>query len=590
MPLSLPIRLGACLGLFLALVAPAPAAPSKRPNIVLILTDDQGWGDLHANGNPVLETPVMDRLVAEGVSFDRFYVDPVCAPTRASLLTGRYALRAGVTGVTRGRETMRSDEVTLAEILRQAGYATGCFGKWHNGAHYPNTPNGQGFDEFLGFCGGHINDYFDPHLVHNGEPVKTKGYVTDVITDAAMAFIRKHRGGPFLVYLPYNAPHKPLQVPDREYDRYRSRGLDEETSAIYGMLAKVDENVGRVLAELDELKLRERTIVVFLSDNGPSTDRWNGDMKGIKANIDEGGTRVPLMIRWSGHLPAGVVVKSIAAHIDLVPTLTELCGVAKPESLRWDGVSLVPQLQGKSDAADRTLFVHMPLEGRVREGPGAVRTPQFRAVWLGTALPCSLFDMVEDPGQKRNVAEANPGVVKRLREAYDAWLADCTSRSIDRPPIPVGYPESPTVSLPVTECFLGKGLRFANELGWAEDWATGWTDPKDRLEWDLDVVRAGRYEVTLLQTAPKEAVGAVLMVSAGPVSCQAKVERSYDPPAEKRGDRNPKSTRLVKSFAEMRLGTLKLEKGRVRVALQAVEPASRRLPDVYSLTLRYLGS
>jgi len=174
----------------------------RRPNVLLLMTDDQGWGDIHSHGNQKLDTPVLDKLAADSVQFDRFYVSPVCAPTRASLLTGRYHLRTGVSWVTRGLETMRSEEVTLAEALKQAGYATGCFGKWHNGAHYPYHPNGQGFDEFFGFCAGHWNNYFDTHLERNGKAVKTRGYITDVLTDAAIAFIEKHRQRPFFCYVP----------------------------------------------------------------------------------------------------------------------------------------------------------------------------------------------------------------------------------------------------------------------------------------------------------------------------------------------------------------------------------------------------
>ncbi|GAF95371.1 unnamed protein product, partial [marine sediment metagenome] len=209
---------------------------ASRPNVLLIMTDDQGWGDVRSHGNDKIDTPVQDALAAQAARFGRFYVSPVCAPTRASLLTGRYHLRTGTAWVTRGLETMRSEEVTLAEILKQAGYATGCFGKWHNGAHYPHHPNGQGFDEFLGFCAGHWNNYFDTRLEYNSETVTTGGFITDVLTDAAMAFIEKHKDHPFFCYLPYNAPHGPFQVPDRYFDKYKKRGLDDKTAAVYGMV------------------------------------------------------------------------------------------------------------------------------------------------------------------------------------------------------------------------------------------------------------------------------------------------------------------------------------------------------------------
>ena len=226
-------------------------ARQDHPNIVLIMTDDQGWGDIHSHGNPKLDTPVMDRLAQEGVRFERFFVSPVCAPTRASLLTGRYFLRTGTHGVTRAFETMRSEEITLAEAFKQAGYATGHFGKWHNGAHYPHDPNGQGFDEYLGFSAGHWNNYFDTHLIHNGRRVETEGYINDVLTDAAMAFIDQHKDDPFFVYLPYNTPHSPFQVPDQYFNKYKERGFDDKNATVYGMVENLDDNLGRLFDRLD---------------------------------------------------------------------------------------------------------------------------------------------------------------------------------------------------------------------------------------------------------------------------------------------------------------------------------------------------
>ncbi|MQY63441.1 MAG: sulfatase-like hydrolase/transferase, partial [Calditrichaeota bacterium] len=312
------LALPGCMGASRRLV---DRASGGRPNILLIMTDDQGWGDITSHGNDVIKTPVMDRIAAEGARFERFYVSPVCAPTRAALLTGRYCLRTGTHGVTRGQENMRSDEVTNAEVFKQAGYATGCFGKWHNGAHYPHHPNGQGFDEFFGFCAGHWNNYFDTTLDRNGQPVETKGYISDVLTNASMAFIEQNRKRPFFCYLPYNAPHTPWQVPDRYFDKYKAKGLDDETACSYAMTECLDDNIGRLLGQLDELNLAGDTIVLFLTDNGPNTDRYNGGMKGRKGSVNEGGVRVPLFIRWPGHIRPGTYVKPIAAHIDLLPTL-----------------------------------------------------------------------------------------------------------------------------------------------------------------------------------------------------------------------------------------------------------------------------
>ena len=283
----------------------------ESPNILLIMTDDQGYGDLGCHGNEKIDTPVLDRLASQSVRFDRFFVSPYCTPTRAALMTGRYPLRTGAAAVTRGLETVRPEEVTIAEVLRDAGYATGCFGKWHIGEHYPSHPNGQGFDEYFGMPQGHWDNYFDPKLDHNGQHVETHGFITDVITDYALRFIEQHRDRPFFCYVPYNAPHTPLQVPDRYFDKYAARGLDSRTAAIYGLVENADENIGRLLAKLDELGLNERTIVFFLSDNGaegPEGSRYNAGMRGMKGTVHEGGMRVPLFARWPGRFEPGRVI------------------------------------------------------------------------------------------------------------------------------------------------------------------------------------------------------------------------------------------------------------------------------------------
>ncbi|WP_245897232.1 sulfatase-like hydrolase/transferase [Hymenobacter nivis] len=259
--------------------------PPGRPNVVLILTDDQGWGDLSANKNPWLKTPNMDRLAQQGTSFEHFYVSPLCAPTRASLLTGRYHLSTGVVSVSKGLETMDSEETTLAELFRANGYQTGMFGKWHSGQHYPNRPNDQGFDEFLGFCAGHWSNYFDTKLDHNGELVQTTGYITDVLTDAALKFIGANQDKPFFCYIPYNAPHSPFQVPDAYFNKFKAKGRSNELACVYGMVSNLDDNVGRVLAFLKKRKLKKNTIVIFMTDNGPNGTRYNGDMRGIKGSV-----------------------------------------------------------------------------------------------------------------------------------------------------------------------------------------------------------------------------------------------------------------------------------------------------------------
>ena len=263
----------------------------RKPNVLFILTDDQGYGDLHIHGNDSIDTPNLDGLANEGLRLDNFYVSPVCAPTRASLLTGRYHYRTGTTWVTRNGEAMRSEETTLAEVFKANGYATGCFGKWHNGSHYPQNPLGQGFDEFTGFCAGHWNNYFEPFIETNGKQIQASGYLTDILTDSAMSFVRRNKNRPFFCYVPFNTPHTPFIVPQKYFDKYKALGYSDRLATTYGMVENIDDNVGRLLTTLDEEGLTENTLVIFMTDNGPNFTRYNGNQKGRKAWVNDGPSR-----------------------------------------------------------------------------------------------------------------------------------------------------------------------------------------------------------------------------------------------------------------------------------------------------------
>jgi len=570
-------------------------ADRKHPNVILIMTDDQGWGDVHSHGNDKIDTPVMDKLAADGVRFDRFFVSPVCAPTRASLLTGRYHLRTGTHGVTRGYENMRSEEVTIAEVLRQAGYATGCFGKWHNGAHYPYHPNGQGFDEFLGFCCGHWNNYFDTTLDQNGQLIKTKGYITDVFTDAALRFIEKNRNRPFFCYVPYNAPHSPFQVPDEYFDKYKARGFDDRTACVYGMCENIDDNLGRILSRLDQLNLSGDTIVLFLTDNGPNTDRYNGDMKGRKGSTHEGGIRVPLFVRWPGHIDPGTGVSQIAAHIDLFATIIELCGVPMPKTLPQDGLSLVPLLKGQTaNWPDRMIFTFRTPQGQTGEVPGSVRTQRWRAV-LGRSKAGNrweLYDMADDPGQKENVAKKCPKVTEKLSAAYEAMAGDVTKAGFDPLPIPVGYPHWPVVTLPGHEAFLEppskEGISYLGRSGWANDYVTNWTSTEAYPWWPVEVVEAGRFEVTLMYVCAKDNVDVKVRVEIGGESLEGVVSRAHNPEPIPSPDRVPRGEVFEKIWAPLRLGNVKLDRGRTILCVKALEIPGEKAIDLKAVQLKRL--
>lgn len=575
------------LALTATAIAPSPAASGgaiapERPNILLIMTDDQGWGDVRSHGNRLIDTPVMDALAASGVRFDRFFVSPVCAPTRASLLSGRYHLRTGVHGVTRGFETMRSEEVTIAEILKKEGYATGCFGKWHNGAHFPCDPNGQGFDEFFGFCGGHWNNYFDTTLQHNDRMVKTKGYIADVVTDAAIQFMEQNRDIPFFCYVPYNPPHSPFQVPDNYYDKYKNRGLDDELACVYAMCENIDDNMGRLLRKLDSLRLRDKTIIIFLTDNGPNTDRFNGGMRGRKGSVHEGGIRVPCFVNWQGHIPEGKTIPYIASHIDILPTIVEFCGLPEPETLPLDGKSLVPLIKGENaDWQDRMIFTHWA-------GRGSVRTQRFRLTLEGEKA--ELFDMVLDPAETEDVSARHPDIFNSLRNAYAGWHREAASDGFEPVPIALGYDERQVVELPGHEGFLapagGKGIDYKGASGWANDYITNWTSVGSFVYWEVDVVSSGTYEFALKYACSAGDTGARICLEIGNEGIESVLERAHHPRQIPSPDRVPRKEVYEWEWAEHYMGRLTLSKGKTRLAVKAKEIKGRQVMDLKSVLIK----
>ncbi len=555
------------------------------PNVLLIMTDDQGWGDVRSHGNDRIDTPTMDRIAEEGIRFNRFFVSPVCAPTRASLLTGRDHLRTGTVWVTRNLETMRSEEVTLAEVFRKNGYATGCFGKWHNGAHYPHHPNGQGFDEFFGFCAGHWNNYFDTTLERNGEPVETEGYISDVLTDEAMSFIERNRSRPFFCYVPYNAPHSPFQVPDKYFDKYKARGFDNKNACVYGMVENIDDNIERMLGLLESLDLSDQTIVLFLTDNGPNgRDRYNGGMKGAKASVHEGGVRVPLFIRWPEKIAQGIEVEQIAAHIDILPTLVDLCGLPMPATLPLDGRSLVPLIEGQTEGwADRTLFTHHTRRGEVNRFPASVRTQTHRMIV--TEGGYELYNLVDDPGQETDLSADQPDIVQSLENEYEDWFVDVTKDLEGRMPLPVGYPDWPEVTLPAHEATLRGGVTYHGRAGWANDWITNWTSGEDSIVWNVDVVSSGTFEISLGYICKNKGVGSSIEVSASGNTIEAVVQEAHYPEPIPSPDRVDRGEVYEKVWGRLSLGNIGLDQGVQNLEVRATNISTENSVDLKFLKL-----
>ncbi len=495
-------------------------AGKTPPNLLVIMTDDQGYWELGSTGNPHIETPHLDALAQSGVRFARYYAAPVCSPTRAGMMTGRYAFRTGIYNTRFGGDSLSLQEVTVAELLKKAGYRTGLFGKWHLGRYHGYQPQQRGFDEFLGHYQGHIERYeYADQLVHNGRPVRTRGYVTELFTDAAIDFIdetRRHTPeSPFFCYLAYNAPHSPFQMDtshahqpegDAMIEKYLKKGLPLPQARIYAMVERVDHNIGRLLAHLESTGLARDTVVFFMSDNGGVSKHWTGELRGFKAQVYEGGVRSPLFVRWPGQFPVGGVVKGQASHVDLLPTLCELAGAPVPDDRVIDGRSLVPLLRAGTGDRHHAYVYHS--WNRMLPTPDAnwgISDQRFKLVGAGGGTRAKgaeanwgLFDLENDPGEKKNLAPTQPERVKALRTEFLRWYGDVT-RGIDYEPvpIPVGHADENPVELqPSWAKTKGDGVKYVFE---AYDWDTieGWSKPGEAAEWKIAVARGGRYEVSL---------------------------------------------------------------------------------------------
>ena len=561
---------------FLISCAEAPKPPSP-PNVVVILADDQGWGDLSLHGNTNLSTPNIDSLAADGAMLERFYVCSVCAPTRAEFLTGRYYARGGVRGVSTGQERLNVDEVTIADTFEQAGYATGAFGKWHNGTQAPYHPNYRGFAEFYGFTEGHWGHYFDYELDHNGFLRTGNGFVIDDFTNRAIGFIEANKDKPFFAYLPYNTPHSPMQVPDEYWDRFESKELGKrhrdpdvedvpKTRAALAMVENIDWNVGRVLAKLEELNLSENTIVLYFSDNGPNSWRWNDGMKGRKGSIDEGGLRSPFVIRWPAKIPAGKRVSQIGGAIDILPTLADLTGVPLSSEKPLDGKSLKPLLVEDSPAwPDRLIF-------SLRQDQVSVRNQRFRLDAEGR-----LFDIETDPGQHTDVAAQNPDIASQLTEAGQQWLAEVLPLvGPDDRPFPIGG--AYTTLLPARDGVPHGGIQRSARAPNCS-FFTNWTSTEDSMTWDVEVLQAGVYRAKLYYTA--KTPGSIIELEFGGAKVGAEILEPHDPPLYGASDdRVPRGESQVKDFKGVNLGVISLSGSRGQLTLKATRIAGDEVADI----------
>ncbi len=565
----------------------------RPPNIVLLCTDDQGYWDTGATGNPHIETPQMDRIASEGMQLNRYYAAPVCAPTRAGLMTGRYYLRTGLYNTRFGGDSLGLQEVTLAQLLQKAGYRTGLFGKWHLGKYPDYQPQRRGFDEFFGHYHGHIERYeFPDQLHHNGQPVEARGYVTDLFTDAAIDFVETvaPTQQPFFCAVMYNAPHSPWVLDtshygqpegDRLLDKYLKKGLPLREARIYALIERVDVNLGRLLSSLVRQKLADETLVVFTSDNGGVSKFWKGGMNGQKASTYEGGVRAPCFVRWPKHIEPATKSDALTSHVDWLPTFCELAGIKVPDDRAVDGRSLLPVLTGQAQHHHNYVYHtwdrYTPNPNR-RWGVSDERW-KLLGVFGNSATPdptkWRLFDLQQDPGETKNVAARHPQIVQRLREEFVRWFNYVTAGQTYEPvPIPVGDAEQPVTSLsPSWAQWHGKNIHYTFE-GYDWDTIDGWKTPGERAEWQLDVQHSGRYQVQISYGCRPQDAGGVLQLKVAGQSLDFQVT----------------PTATADQFRSETIGVFDLPVGRTRLTARVKTSSAGELMNLREIRLESLGA
>jgi arylsulfatase B len=477
----------------------AETQAADKPNVVIVITDDQGYGDLSCHGNKVLKTPNIDKLHSEAIRLRDYHVAPTCSPTRAAFLTGHWTNRTGVWHTIMGRSMLRENEVTMGQIFQDAGYATGMFGKWHLGDNYPFRPEDRGFGEVMRHGGGGVgqtpdfwdNAYFDGSYFHNSKPEAVKGFCTDVWFDYAKKFIKtqKAAGKPFLTYIATNAPHGPMHAPPEFSKPYEKLGVG--TANFLGMIANIDRNVGELRSFLADEGLDKNTIFIFTTDNGTSSgDKvFNAGMRGKKGSEYDGGHRVPFFIHWpDGGLTGGRDVEPITAYVDVVPTLIELSGIAAPKGVKFDGVSINTLLHGIEEETwpDRILVTDSQrVKDPIKWRKSAVMTSQWR---LNNGK--ELYDIKADPGQKKNLADGHPKVVERLTKFYDDWWTELLPTFKQDVAIYLGHDGGNPATLTCHD--------------WITRGSTPWNQSHVRMAqkgekvtgfWNVNVVADGKYEV-----------------------------------------------------------------------------------------------
>ncbi|NQT94417.1 MAG: arylsulfatase [Lentisphaerae bacterium] len=480
-----------------------------KPNVILVMTDDQGYGDLGCTGNPWIQTPHIDAFHDDAVRFTDFHVSPLCTPTRGALMSGNRPIRNGAWATCWGRSLLRRNEITMANVFSDSGYKTGMFGKWHLGDNYPYRPQDRGFQHVVAHRGGGVgqtpdfwgNNYFDDTYFHNGRPVSHDGYCTDIWFEEAAKFIEANKEQPFFAYIATNAPHSPYLVAEK-YRKLYSENPNIPEPAFYGMITNIDESFGELDAKLKKLGIADNTIVIFMTDNGSSGGAtlgenglarkgYNAGLRGRKGSYYDGGHRAPFFIRWPiGQLQGGRDLAEMTLHIDLLPTFIDLCGLKVPEGVTFDGTSLADYLAGETEALPgRTQFLQYRQSTTPPEKwSNAVLTKRWRLV-----SGKELYDIKADQGQQNDVAEQHPGVVAQLRAEHEEWWAEVSPQLNDYCPISIGNDSENPTRL--------DALDVMGDVAWHQTMIVN--AQKSTGRWTVDVEEQGEYVISLRRW-PKE--------------------------------------------------------------------------------------
>jgi arylsulfatase len=524
--------------LFATVIVSTPGFSEKpeiqHPNVILIITDDQGYGDLGFTGNPHVKTPELDNFARESIRFNQFYVSPVCAPTRSSLMTGRYSLRTGMRDTYNGGAIMATEEVTIAEMLKEAGYKTGMFGKWHLGDNYPFRPGDQGFDESLIHLSGGMgqpgdfttffrrdSSYFDPVLWYNGEQKAYEGYCSDIFAEEAIEFIEKNRRNPFFCYLSFNAPHTPLQVPEEYYNMYKNTdpvaGFEndnrpfpqmsekdkEDARKVYAMVSNIDDNVGKLLQKLEELEIADNTLVIFMTDNGPQQPRYVGGMRGRKGSVYRGGVRVPFYFWWPAKFEGNREIETATAHIDILPTLAEICSGNLPADRTIDGKSLLPLLNREKpgEFENRPIFFYWTRRlPELYQNIALQKGPYKLVGQTNFDAPLEnfeLFNIQEDEFELKNILIENKALASEMKTELDQMIREISaSPHLQNPPlIVIGSEYENPVYLNRNDAGGARGI---------------WTQEEIFGFWKVKIIE-GKYNIRFKFIQPLESAGTMFL-------------------------------------------------------------------------------